>query len=113
MLGALTVAAAAFGLAACGGEEAEARPAQHERAGEESSPPGEVPARDQAAEPLTPGEDGVIEPDEGQVLMPPEIAPEDGRPRSDRDRKPQTNDPTMPAPRDQLERDRVEEGQPQ
>lgn len=114
VLGPLTVAAAAFGLGACGGEDAEARPTQHEAAGEESSTAGEVPpARGPAAEPLTPGSDGTIEPEEGQVLMPPELAPEEGPPASNADRKPQTNDPTTPDSRDQLERDRVEEGRPQ
>lgn len=50
---------------------------------------------------LTPGENGVIEPTEDRVIMPPDIMS-----------KPEDTNIDTPDPSDQLERDRVEEAEP-
>ena len=50
---------------------------------------------------VTPGENGVIDPIEDRVIMPPEIMS-----------KPEDTNISTPAPNDQLERDSVEEAEP-
>lgn len=86
----------------CSGRDAEASSREVDVPSEEVPPelPIETSESDvhERRDPVTPGEDGVIEPNEDRVIMPPDSLSEGI---------------DHPDARDQLERDRVEEGVPQ
>jgi len=89
-------------LAGCEHDDAAAAPREVD--GPADVVPPEVPLETtesdvhERRDPVTPGEDGVIDPTEDRVIMPPESLGEGI---------------DHPDARDQLERDRVEEGNPQ
>lgn len=99
------VAGLAMVSAACG-REAEALPSESTvdpTAGVAPDPELRIEERAETVhdDVVTPGANGVIEPTEDRVIMPPEIMS-----------KPEDTNIDIPAPNDQLERDRVEEADP-
>ena len=95
----------ALGYAACG-RDAEATPPESRVDPTEGVAPDPELRIDERAstvhdDVVTPGENGVIEPTEDRVIMPPEIMS-----------KPEDTSINTPDPSDQLERDRVEEARP-
>lgn len=104
-----TVVIGIIGLAllavGCGNNEAEAVPPSAGVDVEDITPSPDLERDEQATAPyddvVTPNEDGVIEPTDDRVIMPPDVMG-----------KPEDTNINTPDPSDQLERNRVEHGEP-
>lgn len=99
---AIAILALALLGAGCGTNEADAVPPS---GGVDMTPAPDLERDERAEAPyddvVTPGEDGVIEPTDDRVIMPPDLMG-----------KPEDTNINTPDPNDQLERNRVEHGEP-